>query len=92
MAQDTFFESPQALENAEVMLDVCRQEYAAAGYKDAVQSLQGLDVTTPAAVQLAYLTVKALPSHEDIADVRRYTLNALVEALRLIQAQQRLAS
>lgn len=93
MAATTQFESEFAVANAEVMLDVCRQEYASAGRHDDVQALWGLDVKSAASAQLALLTVKNLPADEPVVDVRRYTLNALQAAYAALMFQpQSLAS
>lgn len=87
------FESEYALENAESMLDACRQEYASAGRADAVQALNGLDVTSPASAQIALLTVQGISAQGDMAVIKRATLDALKSAYSaLIQRTQALAS
>lgn len=89
MALSTYFENEHALENAEGMLDACREEYANAGRHDAAQALWGLDVKSPASAQLALLTVKNLPedSDEAVNAARRITIAAL-EAAQHTLAQQ----
>lgn len=90
---NTQFESEYALENAEAMLDACRQEYATAGRADAVEALNGLDVTSPASAHIALLTVQNLTAVGDMAAVKRATLDALKSAHQaLIQRTQPLAS
>lgn len=86
MALSTHFENEHALENAEVMLDACREEYASAGRHDAAQALWGLDVKSPASAQLALLTVKNLPedSDEGVNAARRVTIAALEAAQRTL--------
>lgn len=82
MALSTHFENEHALENAEVMLDACREEYASAGRHDVAQALWGLDVTSPASAQLALLTVSNLPedTDESVNAARRCTIAALEAA------------
>jgi hypothetical protein len=92
MDKQAFFESENALENAEVMLDVCREEYERAGRQDAVQALYGLDVKSAASAQLALLTVQSLPIVPEVADVRRYTLRALEHAFIASKTPRKLAS
>lgn len=92
MAKQTFFESPYALENAEVMLDVCREEYEQARRHSDAQSLRGLDVKSLSSAQLALLTVRNLPVVAELADVREYTIRALASACQSLQQTQRIAS
>jgi hypothetical protein len=92
MNQQTFFESEHALENAEVMLDLCREEYERAGRSKESQALRGLDVTSAASAQLALLTVHGLPEVAGLAEVRRYTLEAIRQARRAFDHSQLLAS
>ncbi len=95
MALSTHFENEHALENAEVMLDACREEYASAGRHDAAQALWGLDVKSPASAQLALMTVKNLPEDADegVNAARRCTIAALEAAqIALRQFSQRKAS
>jgi len=91
MNKVTIFESPFALENAQVMLDLCREEYERAGYGDVVQSLRGLDVTSLDTARVALLTVRDIPAYEGVADVRRYTIKALADAINSMKATMRLA-
>jgi hypothetical protein len=91
MNKQTIFESPFALENAQIMLDLCRDEYARAGHGDVVQSIRGLDVTSLEAAQLALLTIRDMPAFDGVADVRRYTIKALADAINSMRATQRLA-
>jgi len=88
MALSTHFENEHSLENAEVMLEACREEYASAGRHDAAQALWGLDVKSPASAQLALLTVKNLPETADecVNTARRVTIAAL-EAAQYTLAQ-----
>lgn len=92
MDKQTFFESPHALENAEVMLDVCREEYEQAGRRDDAQALRGLEVTSLAAAQLALLTVRNLPVIAGLAEAREYTIRAVYNACQALHQTQRLAS
>lgn len=91
MALSTHFENEHALENAEVMLEACREEYASAGRHDAAQALWGLDVKSPASAQLALLTLKDLPEDTDEAvnTARRITIVALEAAQRTLLQQRR---
>lgn len=90
---NTQFESEYALENAEAMLDACRQEFATAGRADAVEALNGLDVTSPASAHIALLTVQNLPALGDMEAVKRATVDALRSAHRqLLQRTQARAS
>lgn len=82
MTQQTFFESAHVLENAEVMLALCREEYERAGFLEDAQALRGLEVNSPTSAQLALLTVNSLQIDPRVADVRRYTLNALSAACK----------
>jgi hypothetical protein len=91
MNKVTIFESPFALENAQVMLDLCRDEYERAGHGSIVQSLRGLDVTSFESARLALLTVRSIPALEGVADVRRYTIKALADVINSMKATQRLA-
>lgn len=84
------FECEHAVANAEVMLDVCRQEYASAGRHDAVKALWGCDVQSAAAAHVALLTVKELASTPDTDDVRRYTVAALEAAHKELTQQTQL--
>lgn len=92
MNTQTFFESGHALENAEVMLDVCREEYERAGSGAAVQALRGLDVKSLSSAQLALMTVRSIPAEGGLVNVKRYTIEALTAALRELQTAPRLAS
>lgn len=87
----TIFESPYALENAQVMLDLCREEYARAGHVDALRGLKGLDVTSIETARVALVTVRDAPTYEDVADVRSYTIRALAQAINSFLATSRLA-
>lgn len=91
MNKVTIFESPFALENAQVMLDLCREEYERAGHGGVVQSLRGLDVTSLDTARVALLTVRDIPAFEGVADVRRYTIKALADAINSMKATMRLA-
>lgn len=91
MNKVTIFESPFALENAQVMLDLCREEYERAGHGDVVQSLRGLDVTSLDTARVALLTVRDIPAFTDVADVRRYTIKALADAINSMKVTMRLA-
>ncbi len=86
MALSTHFESEHSLENAEAMLEACREEYASAGRHDAAQALWGLDVKSPASAQLALLTVNNLPEIADecVNTARRVTISALEAAQRTL--------
>jgi len=91
MNKQTIFESPFALENAQVMLDLCRDEYARAGHGDVFQSLRGLDVTSFESARLALLTIRDIPEFEGVADVRKYAIKALANAINTLRATTRLA-
>lgn len=92
MNKTTIFESPYALENAQIMLDLCREEYARAGHGDVFQALRGLDVTSLESARVALLTVRETPAFEGVADVRQYTIKALADVINSMKATARLAS
>lgn len=81
MNKQTHFESPDALGNAEVMLDVCREEYERAGHKAASKSLWGLDVKSYASTHLALVTVHALPDVTGLIALRQCAVEAMRRAL-----------
>ena len=85
MQKQTIFESTQALENAQIMLDMCREEYARAGHGESVQALRGLDVTSLDTAHVALLTVRGLPNFKDVAEVRQYAITALAQALNSLR-------
>lgn len=91
MDKQTFFESTYALENAQVMLDVCRDEYERAGLAEAVKSLRGLDVTSMDSAHLALLTVHRLPAPERLQDIRSYAIGALRDAFEALRQTRKLA-
>ena len=91
MYKQTIFESPYALENAQVMLDLCREEYARAGHGRALQDLRGLDVTSLETARTALLAVRNTPAYPGMADVRGYTIKALAQAINSLTVSLRLA-
>lgn len=92
MNKQTHFESSDALENAAVMLDVCRTEFERAGHGAAAQSLRGLDVTSPVSAQLALMTVHALPKVEGLVDMRQCAIETMQRAFAAFRYPIRLAS
>jgi len=93
MAKQHYIESSNALENAQVMLDMCRTEYERAGHAVAVQDLRGLDVTSEASAQLALSVVYRLPTaSEELMSLRQCALQAVREAFRYFQPQLAIAS
>jgi len=92
MNKQTFFESTYALENAQVMLDVCRDEYERAGLGAAVRSLKGLDVTSLDSAHVALLTVHGLPAPYGLQDIREYAIVALRDAVNAYRSTRKLAS
>lgn len=90
---NSFFESEHVLANAEVILDVCREEYEDAGHQEEAQAVKGLDVYSLNSARTALLIVQALPEYEGLSDVRQYTLEALKRAVEFLdQPQLRRAS
>lgn len=89
MTKLTYIESSETLENAQVMLDVCRTEYERAGHAVAVQDLRGLDVTSEASAQLALVAVYALPTPtEELRHLRACALAAVRGAFSYFQPQK----
>lgn len=92
MTKQAYIESSNALENAQVMLDVCRTDYERAGHAVAVQALRGLDVTSEASAQLALSVVYGLSTPtEELASLRKCALAAMRAAFAYFQPM-RLAS
>jgi len=86
MTKQTYIERSNALENAQVMLDMCRTDYERAGHAVAVQALRGLDVTSEASAQLALSVVYRLPTpSEDLASLRECALQAVRSAFAYFQ-------
>lgn len=86
MTHPTSLAHEHALENAQVMLDVCRQEYERAGLCDAAQTLSGFDVSTLAAAQLARLFIANLPAVNGATrDVRDGSVQALNSAIKYLR-------
>jgi hypothetical protein len=78
MEKLTYIESSVALENAQVMLDMCRTDYERAGHAVAVQALRGLDVTSEASAQLALSVVYGLPTPTDeLSELRNCALHTV---------------
>jgi hypothetical protein len=92
MNKQTHFDGSNALENAAVMLDVCRSEYERAGHIDAMLALRGLDITSPVSAQLALAVVHDLPITEGLSDLRLCAIAAINEAVTALQSPLRLAS
>lgn len=92
MNKQTHFDGSNALENAAVMLDVCRSEYERAGHMDAMLALRGLDITSPVSAQLALAVVHELPVIAGLSDLRLCAIAAVHEAASLLQHPVRLAS
>jgi hypothetical protein len=92
MNKQTHFDGSNALENAAVMLDVCRSEYERAGHIDAMLALRGLDITSPVSAQLALAVVHELPALDGLSDLRLCAIAAINEAVSLFQNPMRLAS
>lgn len=92
MNKQTHFESQDALGNAEVMLDVCREEYERAGHKAAAQSLRGLDVKSYASTHLALVTVYELPAVAELIAIKQCATEAMRRALSSWQPMLRQAS
>lgn len=90
MTKRTYNESSNALENAQVMLDMCRIDYERAGHAVAVQALRGLDVTSEASAQLALTVVYGLPTpSEDLINLRACALQAVRAAFTYFQPMRK---
>lgn len=76
----THFEETSSLENASMMVDVLRQELGRVGLSEEAFKLRGLEVTNPQSAGLALLIIEAIPSVQDVQDVRRIAIEALVHA------------
>jgi hypothetical protein len=77
------------LENASVMLDACRSEFARQGM-DGVDQLKGLEITDPVSAELAYQSLLGIPAEGTSLEVKKATLEVLRSAMRT--REPRLAS
>lgn len=90
MAKHTFFEMGlHPLENAEVMLDVCRLEYEKAGRGADVECLKSIRVRDANGARLALLTIWNLPDDTNVATAKRYAIKAMRLAVRATPRQPR---
>lgn len=92
MTHQTLIESGDALENAAVMLDMCRTEFERAGQRTAAQSLRGLDITTMASAHAALLWLYALPIVKGLEDIRSCTIEAVRSVIYSPRSALRMAS
>jgi len=76
----THFEEVSSLENASMMVDVLREELCRVGLSEEASKLRGLEVTNQQSAELALLTIEAIPSVQGVQDVRRITVEALINA------------
>ncbi len=78
-----------ALENAEVMLDMCRTEFERAGHSTAAQTLRGLDVKSLSSAHAALITLHALPRCPSLDDMVQCAISSVKAAFYVLREMQK---